>query len=187
MRSIQKAGVVILILTIPASIILFLHGFGTNEFNLPVYYQNGLPDSLGCHSEKDALAHTTSLAKKRTGANVFYVIEEDKLFKEELVRVIENFPDVPVFVNILGAEIESKKQIITYLNTLKIDKSRFKFIDTGLNKSQVRLCELGLTMDKPVTSAVLCDENGAIRGYYDLNDREEVDRLILEIRVLNHK
>lgn len=186
MRSIKKAGIVILILTIPASIILFLHGFGTNEFNLPVYYQNGLPDSLGCDAEKRNTIHTVSLETRGASASVFYVIANDQLFKEELVRVIENFPDLSVNVHILGAGIKGKKEIITYLNTLRISESRFNFIDTALNENRIRLCELGLTNDKPITSAVLCDKDGAIRGYYDLNDREEVDRLILEIRVLNH-
>ena len=37
-----RAGILLITLAIPAFIIFFLHGFGENEFDVPVYYSDGI-------------------------------------------------------------------------------------------------------------------------------------------------
>lgn len=182
------------LLVLPVLIFLFLKSFGKNEFTIPVYYEQGLGDSLvtPCLDRSVQQYIVKSPAVAQGGIKVIHFERLDgpvlKTRLEELERVQDVFYDdeqisLNTFLN--GSTIGSKD--ITDYN------KRIQFLDQfwKINEldsavwADLKYCDMAMTrLDNRV---VLVDEQNRIRGYYNILERDETDRLILELRILKSK
>lgn len=187
----KKAGLLFLVIVLPALIFLFLKAFGRNEFTIPVYYEQGLTDSLAtsCLDRTKQQYVVNNALIKVGGLKVVHFERLDgpvlKTRLEELERVQDVFfdsPDISLVTYLNGSSI-AKKDITDY------DK-RIQFIDQfwkvneldSTGWANLKYCSVAMSnLDNRV---VLIDEENKIRGYYNILEREETDRLILELRIL---
>ena len=166
-------------IALPLLIPLFLTLFGKNQFGVePLYQKDSIQVSSDC----------------KTTYKVPYRVPEQAL--RELTWHNENDVTLYIFEN----ESEDILQIL-------------EKIDNSYHKEQVRICfvsEVGTQINpvsKPVNrvvitneyihklrkcvflmdtnaSIVLIDKDRRIRGYYELRNREEIDRLLVELELI---
>lgn len=191
------------ILAIPVFLWLFLKFFGQNRYEVPVYYQEGL-HITGCHSESKE--HTIP-AFTLQQAHVEQTISESNLDNkitavfffsypcsaackeviEELARVQDAFEEQEI-VQILAIDKSSSNppELRELSKTFQSNSDRWKFL-TGEKATIETLVQCGFVLKEQKElnyPIVLIDGKRRIRGYYAGTDSEEVDRLILEIKIL---
>lgn len=184
-----------LLILLPVAIFLFLKAFGRNQFDIPVLYPNGVIDTLEQVTciDRSPVQYTAKSTELELGRVKIIQFEETdgpvlKTRLEELEKVQDIFYKNP------------KMQLITFLNSASIQASsisnynrrinfledfwKFKELDS-IAWNSLKSCALVMTeMDNRV---VLVDAENQIRGYYNILEREETDRLILELRILQSK
>lgn len=163
----KKVLYLFLALLLPALVFVFLKYAGRNEFNIPVYFEEGVTNPpLGCEQ---------NYAKPYLIANSIWPIKEG----------IQGQANVLVFPA-RGLDFNKLKSAI----------------DEEFGPGKVWLKEACLLAKDSVTcnvwrkciflveqpnQTVLMDKEGRLRGYYDLQLREEVDRLRVELKILMKK
>lgn len=184
-----------LLILLPVLIFLFLKGFGKNQFDIPVLYPNGVIDTLEQVSciDRSPEQYIVKAAELELGILKIIQFEETdgpvlKTRLEELEKVQDIFYKNP------------KMQLITFLNSASIQANsisnynrRITFYDQfwkfeeldSMSWSSFKSC--GLIMTELDNRVVLVDAENKIRGYYNIMEREETDRLILELRILQSK
>lgn len=172
-------------LLLPVCIFLFLRIFGSNEFNIPIYYQTQTElDSIGCEGLKapyqllevifDGIEGNKNVKLNGITTVIFMASDSviDKELKRQLNRVQDRLPEQMVNLQLVGwSNVEDVKG----WNTDQIEKLSFQTI---------KRCVLLSSRDNQF---VLIDSGGNIRGYYGSREVEEVDRLIVEVKILNSK
>lgn len=154
----MKKIILILTLLVPTGIFIFLKFFGKNEFSIPVYYESGVDDPpAGCNRKYDSPYRVSDSLLNSIGWNgrpVLLIADSSGVIQKALMHLEEG----------IGNEIQSLflKGQADYLNELLS-------------------CELLL---KSPWRVVLIDDQRRIRGYYDPEDRDEMDRLIVELKIL---
>lgn len=188
----QKKGLFLfLLILLPIIIFLFLKRFGRNEFTIPVYYEQGLGDSLTTpcldRSNKQYIVASPFVDKEKMQIIHFERVDGPlTLFRlEELERVQDVFGDdkeVELITSVNEASM-SLQAIEDYKNRIQFFESFWKrqALDSAA-WSDLKYCAMAMSnLDNRV---VLVDKQNRIRGYYNITDREETDRLILELRIL---
>jgi protein SCO1/2 len=165
MQKYIKAGILTLVLVLPALVILFLHGFAENHFQLP--YLVPLTDSAGQVSinGKDTVFYQVPGADKGQIKIISFLTENaSKQLTQQYSRVEKLASKEVILENNVGNEAE-KEAIQKYrLSPLKKEKS----LETIPYNEQF----------------VLVDRKGFIRGFYDGTNPEDVDRLTAEVKIL---
>ncbi len=152
----KKLLFLFLSLLFPVMIFLFLKIFGENEFEVPVFHEHGdIESPQGCNLRYTTPYRIVDTVMERIGAN----------------------KAADVYVVNFGMPFESGKQRISNefggaAQTVNV---------TGSDAGYLHDCVF--IMEKN-TSVVLIDRQRRIRGYYDGSDRDEVDRLIVEIKII---
>ncbi len=207
-----KSIVLFILLAFPVLIFIFLKLFGVNQYDLPVYYSQGVDTTFtDCefsnqpHLIPDYVLPQLS-GKELKGAQVsgsytvYYFSQNttDRNYTntiDQLARVQGSF-DAWKLLNFVM--ISNAKQ------SNEFDENANSFVNDNLDNwyytyanpvytNQLARCGLILQYDASDTNVnqvvILVDNNGAIRGYYAMNDEEEVDRLIVELKILrdNHQ
>jgi len=177
MRSIIKFTILLVVLAIPAVVYLFLKSFGVNEYNIPIFYENGIPFS-SC--QDDSKPHRVHIPQSfyngdSSGVVLYFPDLQNKEATMQIDRVKGTFKNV-CFLEMSIPDSISENTIFNQWLT------RSKFLDF-IN------CELGIGQDTlvskvPMNEIMLIDREGRIRGYYETDDFEEMDRLIIEIEIL---
>ena len=154
----MKKTILILVLLVPAGTFLFLKFFGKNEFDIPVYYQEGveLPPA-DCHRAYE----TPYLVPAALLNNIGW-------HGRPLLLVTDSSSVVQKGIMSLEEGIRSVVQTI--------------FLE-GKKNDQIELVTCDLLLKSPFT-VVLIDDQRRIRGYYNPEDREELDRLTVELEIL---
>lgn len=150
-----------LALILPVAIFIFLKIFGRNEFEVPVLYERAeieVPEN--CNFEyrlpyRVADSVFSSLAGNRRDS--LYVFYFDPSLNSAIRRVSVEFEGAPVST-VAASDLPGNTD-------LRI----------------LRECVLLMRSD---TSVALVDHRNRIRGYYNGSDRDEVDRLIVEIKII---
>jgi protein SCO1 len=214
MNSLYKAGILLVLLAVPVLIFVFLKSFGNNRYDLPVYYEEGVISSLencnftsGPHtipafrfsSQNNELISEDILLNKITVVDFFFTSCPNicPVMSKQLSRVQEKFKD-DERVNILSftvdPEHDTRDVLQSYAQKFEANQGSWHFL-TGEKENIYSLARCGFLL--PVEDGdgspedfihsekfILVDGKKRIRGYYDGTDREDVDRLILEMNVL---
>jgi protein SCO1/2 len=163
MQKYIKAGMLTLVLALPAFLILFLHSFGENHFELPYFVP--AVDSTG----------QTILNGKDT---VFYQVPLKKQNSIRVVGFFEPLNDIVVAQHFSRVEKLIGKEVI-------FEVVRDNPISLGQIYKVGNLKNVKSNQTIPYNEEfVLLDKQGYIRGFYDGKDEKEVERLITEINVL---
>jgi protein SCO1/2 len=207
MRKGIKVLVLMCILLTPAAVYVFLKAFGHNEFDLPFYSEEGklettsfssntdsdpkifkfeeLFDSTGKKVDQDSYANdiiilefvsSQSDRKKRD----FQIKRISDIFQaEESVRILRVFTDNNHSGSIQVKIVDQPERNISVLYTG--DNEMTKMIKSIISADNNQ--GSGATYD----IMLLLDNQQRIRGSYAIHDFEEIDRLILEVKILLKK
>lgn len=156
----KKATILFLALLFPAIIFIFLKMFGRNEFQVPVLYQEGdITAPARC-----AAAYPVPYAVADSLFSVLGMNRNDSLY----VFYFDKALDVPMH----RISVEFDGEPVKLVNPASLINPYDGFL---------RECVLLMRGD---TSVALVDNRNRIRGYYKGEDRDEVDRLILEMKII---
>ena len=158
-------------LLLPALVFVFLKLFGKNEFAIPVYYENGI-DSVSASCGGDYASP--------------YVLPDSVL---KVIGVPARPASVIAVELSETAETELNRLAETFISTEYSQRtiSRSAGSPTRISDARVsRWITCVFFLKKPY-NVVLADEKNRIRGYYAIDSREEMDRLILEMQILLKK
>lgn len=210
-----KFLVLVCILMIPVLIILFLRGFTQNQYEIPVYYENGVEDPFGKCGYPEGEQHhipefsftsqdstpigRSQMEGKITIVDFFFTSCPDicPVMSEEMVRVQDAFrnkEEVQIFSISIDPEYDTPKVLAEYAEGHGATEGKWFFLN-GPPEETYRLARCGFAL--PVEGGngnpedfvhsdkfILIDGKGRIRGYYSGTSREEVDKLILETKIL---
>ncbi|HYC85277.1 MAG TPA: hypothetical protein VEB86_08650 [Chryseosolibacter sp.] len=159
----KKSVLLFLGLVLPVLIFIFLKIFGKNQFDVPLVYQDGVKEvPEGCSG---AFA-----APYRIDERVMNAIAPERGRSLVLINFGEPYPKLKTVVAKFPDEV--------------------KLLAAG----QIHLGEIDFTMLKRCVllmrdpaDLVLIDHERNIRGYYDGNDRDDLDRLEAELIIILKK
>lgn len=186
-----KSVFLVLIILLPVAIFLFLKSFGNNQFEIPVLYQNGVVDTLNSNCGRStAIPYLVNTKPASQVVHKIYHFE-----KNVTVGLEFRLQELERIQNAIGPN--NGVLLFSFLDSPSITKRAFDKLDDRINYnpsfwsirpvnsatySIFKNCEL--VMSEIDDRVVLVDKKERIRGYYDINDREETDRLIVEIKIL---
>lgn len=154
----KKALYLSLALLLPVGVFVFLKIFGKNEFEVPALYQTAVP-----------------VVSPSCGGNY----QAPYKIPDSVMTRLSSHKRAALYVIYYTDEIQSRiTQEITYDEVAFINSKTL-----GVNNS-LKECVLLIPGDEDL---VVVDSEGKIRGYYASDDREEVDRLLLEVEILLKK
>jgi hypothetical protein len=174
----KKVLYLFLALALPGLIFVFLKFFGQNEFEVQVYYKEGLPPDSICNSTSSApYAVADSVFRKigsegKSAARIIAVYPFIKDDLSELNRIATKYqPDSVSTIIVSGIPNLPKSE----LQVIQLNYDSFGWVVT---------CSLWV---REPWSVVLIDKQNQIRGYYDGSRRDEMDRLDLELSIILKK
>jgi len=165
MQKYIKAGVLTLVLVLPAFLILFFHGFAENHFQLP--YLIPLTDSGGNVSMRgqDTLFYQVPSTSGTVIRVVGFFDKETSSLVSENFSIVEKLAsDKVVMERVIGEEAGMAAFQKYRVQTLK----KAKTSETIPYNDQF----------------LLIDSKGFIRGLYNATSPEDVERLTAEVKVL---
>ena len=157
----RKLVFLLLALILPVGIFIFLKVFGRNEFHVPVMHEKTAEVPLDCGFEYSApyLIHdSVATLLKINHADSLYVIYFQPSLSVQVKRVSVEFAGDPIGIVSPGE-----------LSALNVDQENFW------------KCVL---LMPSAHSVALIDHRRRIRGYYDGTDRDDIDRLIVEMKII---
>ena len=200
MNNYLKTGILLLTLAIPVFIWLFLKNFGQNQFALPVYYEESVPDIANCNTLDSP--HAVSILKNEKNSlptnngidqevSVSYTLpevcnEDCQLVLEELANLQTIFSDTSDFqILVFASDAYTRQKINKLKERYLANPTTWKFVVLE-NTSFVQLNRCGFLLsqvdfEQPL---IMTDTRGRIRGYYGGSDQEEIDRLKGELKIL---
>lgn len=182
----KKPILLFLALVLPVVVFVFLKFFGKNEFAVPVLFEDGIATPVGCESFRYDVPYSipdTLLANItwNSSDSISLVVFGDATNAEQQEQSIQFnriFTEFPTdnFKVILLSETNNVEQ--SELENVRIVRVNWQY------ESSVRSCVFLL---KPTDNTVLLDSKKRIRGQYNTTNREDVDRLIMEIKIMLKK
>ncbi len=200
----KKILFLVFTLAIPASIFIFLKYFGTNTFEVPILFEQGIP---GCDNDK----------QPHIVPNIEYLGKGDKSFQfhdlegfivygfldasnpdqynktiVDLIQVQDSFYEkkIPYFLLFVLGNRHERDTMEALLEERGMDKGYFNI--AYLAKEELidfLRCGMGF-VDAPTdafVNLVMSDPKGRIRGVYNSLDQAGTDQLILELQILKQK
>ncbi len=200
-----KISVLLFTILIPVLIYLFLKGFGDNQFTVPVYYESGIdPDTTDCISNNKPHRINWDTFFSGSFREGDFPVLNDKLtifdlnvpgFDRSLSaygplqRVYDIFRNYDA-CQIMSLWAENKDTVTPVHNQNRgnIQAWLAYEIDDSVLTSFAK-CGLILLDYSPGNSSwnkrlVLVDDQQRIRGYYNADDFDEIERLILETKII---
>ena len=158
----KKAILLFLALLFPACIFVFLKFFGKNEFIVPPLYTDAYPDGM-----------------KECGVSITLPYHIPEHVKSSLLLSQDSL----VLIHFGELTTDSQNQLDRLSN--EFGKAiKLQFIPASDSAMHLKKCVFFL---KDRYDLVLVDRAGLIRGEYISDDREEVDRLLMELAILFKK
>lgn len=219
MRGIRilQGMVLVCILLLPILIFMFLRGFGTNEYELPIFFEKGVDNPFQECPITDTTQHYIPdfAFTNQEGKTVGKAQMEGKItivdffftscpsicpdMSREMERVNDMFreePQVQIFSISIDPEYDTPAILKEYADRHYAQAGKWDFL-TGDKLETYRLARCGFVIptldgngvpDDFVHSDkfIMVDELGRIRGYYSGINREDVDLLMLEAKILLH-
>jgi len=158
---VKKSAYLFLALLLPALVFVFLKFFGSNKFDIPVYYADSVSVAPYCSGMIRAPYTLPDSVWKyfpsRKTANVA-LMSRDR-------------DDVKEVTDLVSGELGNKVDIVDF-EKLNLDSAARSYWTTCV-----------FLAENPRLT-VLFDGNGRIRGYYDIRGLDEIDRLRVELKIL---
>jgi protein SCO1/2 len=197
-----KITALVLILLIPAAIYIFLRTFGHNEFSIPIYNADGEIEPVVIETEHldghhvvsyDILLDSSPMAREQFINKIVILSIEvsggeftqgtyqtnriaGKFAVDESVYIIRIMPDD------IKEYREDEEYGVDYGNKISNLKIGSEYLEDFCNT------QLGLSLEPrgslSLNRLILLDRKSRIRGYYNPDDFDDVDRLILEVKIL---
>ncbi len=199
-----------MILVVPVLIFIFLKVFGVNQFDLPVYYEDGVdtaftdcefqkglhripdfsfPDYEGMVTRSNDLAGKSLIVyfTQNPGDSVGHRVNSG------LARVLGSF-EAQENISVLTIHAKDSRQPVAPLRELakKYNNGNKAWIIGYANPVYTnQLARCGFIIDFDAASVntnnilALADHEGKIRGYFNGLDDDDIDRLIVELKILN--
>ncbi len=156
--NITKGILLFCALLLPISIFLFLKFFGKNQFEVSLPYKSGV-------------------AEKPVGCDFEYA--SPYLIADSVFGQISADSETPLYVlNFSTAQRVIEERIASEATPSEVTIKSPNFND------EIKKCVL---LTKPPYDVVLVDNQRQIRGYYVANNREDLDRLLIEISIILKK
>lgn len=206
--------VLLCILMVPVLIIVFLKTFGNNTYAIPVLFENGVEDPYQECEYPDGVQHyipdfsfisqnnlplgSADMKGKITIVDFFFTSCPSicPVMSTEMERVDDAFrdrEDVQIYSISIDPTYDTPEVLDSYAQKHNASR-KWHFLSGGVEETY-RLARCGFVLptidgqgnpDDFVHSDkfVLVDEIGRIRGYYSGTNREDVDKLILETKIL---
>jgi len=189
----KKVIIIALIIAFPIGVIFFFQYFSEPRFDIPLFYETGVrPDTLANATCIDRKAEqyrvTNGLLSENTHKIVHFERLDGPVLKtrlEELERVqdahsIEKNVQLLSFIN--GSTM-SEKEVTDYDQRIMFYEPFWKINELDSAAwSDLKYCDL--VMSELDNRVVLIDSKNRIRGYYNIMERDETDRLIAELGIL---
>jgi hypothetical protein len=157
--NIKKAILLFLALLLPIFVFIFLKFFGKNEFDVPAFYQE----------EKPVVAAACS-----------YAYDVPYLIPDSVMGMIKSSGAKPLYMVNFSAVPEISRVAEAYGDEIATINGSVLNAKPAVLKS----CVFAM---KDFQDIVLIDDQRKIRGYYTSTDREDIDRLLLELDILLKK
>lgn len=200
----KKTVFLILTLAIPVSIFLFLKFFGTNTFEVPILFVEGIPNcanSKGLHiiPEFEYIGETEKnhSSKELKGFIIFGVLNGESLEENrdkivELIRIQDAFYEIgpPNFLLFKKGEKILIPDLIALSSEMGLEHN-FSNIVFIPEDQLIDYLQCGIALidenNKDFDNLVLVDPKRQIRGIYYSKDIEQTDKLILELKILKQQ
>ncbi|MEN8248240.1 MAG: hypothetical protein ABFS32_04865 [Bacteroidota bacterium] len=173
MQKINKIIIISLVLLTPVVVVFFLNLFGENKFELPVYFEEGIPVSE-CSSNNELHRVDLEIIDKNdiTLPALFHFSSGEK-FAPDLEKVFSKYHEMGMY-NIIMSNDEINNNVIS------LDSAAYY---------RTMNCEMILGENQWITEAipykfVLIDKERRIRGYFNVLELEEIERLDIELDIL---
>ncbi len=155
--TIKKVLILIVALLLPVLIFLFLKIFGKNEFEVKPLHQQDVVSPAGCD-----FAYASP-----------YVVADS------VMRRIRDHGSAELYLLTFSTDESISDAVTSEVgdNEIRILAASERFNDLEF----VRKCVL---LAPSATDLVLVDDRGQIRGYYESTDLDEVDRLVVESKII---
>jgi protein SCO1/2 len=194
-----QALLLLILLAMPVFFYLFLQKFGENEYKIPVYYQQGTNPLPGCNeSAKPHIISPYFLEDPCREWNCSFIKNKLAVFSfskagcstkalNEVARVCNVYRDQPLFHSVtLAVDGSITKDLVNQqseLYSLPANVWSWWIYDSSV-ETLVK-CGFNLDLDcSLVSQVILVDQEKQIRGYYNADDPEEMDRLVTEFEIL---
>jgi hypothetical protein len=173
---IKKTLILLSALALPIFIFIFLRTFGKNEFNVePLFQQAPLPVSPECGSTATApyMLEEKKLTELRWSINdsltlyVFNIVPFDET--ELTIRLAESQEGVGLQIHKITSD------------STQLSEDKDPIVMSASAVGQLYTCFF--LMQK--VNAVLVDSKRRIRGHYNLVEREEIDRMLVEVKIIS--
>ncbi|TVP50989.1 MAG: SCO family protein [Mongoliibacter sp.] len=207
--------VLVCVLMVPVLVIVFLKSFGTNHYDIPILYEDGVENPFqecdvvedGQHyipefrftTQNNQQIGRSEMEGKITIVDFFFTSCPSicPVMSTEMERVDDAFrdeDDVQIYSISIDPEYDTPEVLAEYAQRHNANPDKWHFL-TGDKSNIYELARCGFilpTLDGygdpeefiHSDKFVLVDELGRIRGYYSGTNRDEVDRLILEAKIL---
>jgi hypothetical protein len=156
----RKSVILLLVFLLPVSVFLFLRYFGKNEFDIPVLYADKVDIPSNCNISLVApYLVPDSVVLQMNGKGKALLVLDSGVTQKDISVITENFDrkDVELF----------------FLSSLEKERA-----------NRLKNCVVFLSSPR---TAVLIDGARQIRGYYILPNRDELDKLDVELKILLKK
>jgi hypothetical protein len=179
--NIKKPILLFLALLLPIAIFVFLKFFGQNEFEVPPLFVDKIEQPAGC----EGFTYIIPYGIPDSIATTIQCSGEDSISLVVFIDPSSNQQEMSIQLNRIFTEFSKEKFKVVALadkaieNIISTDK-RFILSVEPANKI-LRHCVFLLNEEN---NTVLLDSKRRIRGHYTLTNREEADRLILEMKII---
>ena len=200
MTKFQKTGVLALMLALPVLLWLFLEFFGQNQFDIPLYYPNGLDSLTNCNNTTAPHQVSQLSLENLQGASVdehalsgqasiIYFLPDNctdtcLFVLEELAKLQEVFETQPSVQILTIGSADDQAALQSLSQRYRAQPEKWQFLTGGT--PAMKRCQFALPFQNMSTdqTLVLVDSNRSIRGYYTGAEPDEVDRLTVEVKIL---
>jgi hypothetical protein len=168
----KKIFFLVLALLAPVVIYLFLQSFGDNQYELPVLYQDESTVIAGCEDINlpyslpedvySGIEYNAILIDLRMGD------VDQKFIKNELARVNQYFGKASFHYRLMRGDNEA------------VDPE-----DQNRREDLLDYAKCVLRYEGNNSFITLVDRQGRIRSYFDSSKKQDFDRLITELEILN--
>lgn len=178
----MKKGILLFFaLLLPVLIFIFLRSFGKNEFEVPVLFADSVSVPIMCKAYTYNKPYTVADSTLGTigwkaSDSLTLIVFTDTIAERNHERAIQ--------LSRVKAEFKNESYKIVYVSPIETNSAiaQNSYAVSPTVMTELRTC---IFLMKPSDDIAIVDARKRIRGQYNLQDREDADRMImLEMNIL---